>query len=103
MKAFCYACQKEHDDYAWNFSDGKWICSKHFKPSGALEAVTGQIAEDREKYFNSTLQPYRQGELSKEYIEAHGTKGIHVSKEEAKKAKYVWKDLKGWENRKKSL
>ena len=102
MKNYCFGCKKEHDDFAWKYADGKWICSKYFKPSGPLEMVPGRIVEDREKYFNSTLQPYRQGELSKEYIEAHGTKGIDVSREEVKKAKYVWKDLKGWENRSKS-
>lgn len=102
MKQFCYVCNEEVDDWAWNYAGGKWICSAHFQPSAPSEMVTGEIAQQREEYFNSTLQPYRQGELSKEYIEAHGTKGLNVTKEEVKKAKYVWKDLKGFNNRKKS-
>jgi len=102
MKQFCYACGEEHDDWAWNYVGGKWVCSAYFNPSAPLEMVPESVKEERKEYFNATLQPYRQGELSKEYIEAHGTKGLNATKEEIKKSKYVWKDLDGWENRSKS-
>jgi hypothetical protein len=103
-KVYCLGCQKKHQDWAWKYSNEfeGWFCSKYFKPSNAQEFVPERIVDERKEYFNSTVQPYRQGELSKEYVEAHGTKGVNVTPEEADKAKYVWKDLKGWENRKKS-
>jgi len=36
------------------------------------------------------LQPWREGQLSKEYIEKHGTENIKVTPEEVKNAKNVW-------------
>ena len=103
MVEYCQGCCKEHDDYAWHFSrefEG-WICSKHFKVT-YKEIEPESIKEDRKKYFNAVVQPFRSGELSREYVEAHGTKGLSVTKEEVKKSKYVWKDLAGWSSRDKS-
>jgi hypothetical protein len=99
--SWCKACSKEHNDWAWrNIGNGEWVCSKWFKPTGPSEDVPKEVFEERKEFFNSTLQPFRNGELSREYVEAHGTKGIGVTPEEAKKAKYVWKDLAGFSNRK---
>jgi hypothetical protein len=53
--------------------------------------VGEQIRKERTEYAKSTLQPRnRYGELSREYIESYGTKGIKASKEEIKTAKYIW-------------
>lgn len=55
-----------------------------------VELVPDYIKEDRVRFKKDIYQPFRGGELSKEYLEAHGTKGIKVSKEEVKRAKRVW-------------
>jgi hypothetical protein len=52
----------------------------------AVEFTSEAIKEDRKKFAGDILQPFRAGELSKEYIEHFGTKGISVSKDEVKKA-----------------
>ena len=104
--SFCVGCQKEHEDgLGWKYSaeyEG-WVCTKFFKISPPNEYVPESVENERKEYFNATLQPFRSGgELSKEYIEAHGTKGIDVTPEEVKRAKYVWRDLVGWGTRDKS-
>jgi len=110
MKAFCIGCQKEHEGFNWKFKDyvdekGKresgWFCRRYFKPT-EYEWVPERIKEERKEYFNSIVQPYRHGELSREYIEANGTRGIKATPEEVRKSRYVWKDLPNWRNRQKS-
>lgn len=54
------------------------------------------------KYFNTLLQPYRNGVLSKEFIEAYGSKSLNLKKGEYRKARYVWRSLAGWKDRAKS-
>lgn len=56
-----------------------------------IEFTTEQIKSDRKEFASDLIQPFREGELSKEYIEKYGTSKIKVSKEEIKKAKTVWK------------
>lgn len=92
---FCVGCNSEHEDKSWIYRDG-WLCSKYFKPSVKPEFVPDRILNDRNEYFNSIVQPYRQGQLSKEFIDRHGTKGINATPKEIAKAKNVWKDLPGW-------
>lgn len=67
------------------------------------DPISKELKKERVKYFKSILQPYRNGFLSREYIEAYGTKGIDVTQKEINEAKYVYKDLDGWSNRHKSL
>jgi hypothetical protein len=60
------------------------------------EFVPDHIKEERVEYRNQTVQPFRNGQLSKEYVELYGTKYIEVTQEEVKNAKYVWdRDLPG--------
>lgn len=61
-------------------------------PNVQVEITTQKIKDERKSYGKSIVQPYRSGVLSKEYLEAHGTKGINPTKEEIKKAKNVWKE-----------
>ena len=63
------------------------------KPNSQVEFTTSDIKTQRKAYADDILQPYRKGELSKEYIERYGTKRLKVSKAEAKKARYTWNDL----------
>lgn len=55
--------------------------------------VPERIREDRAAHKLDIIQPFRDGELSKEYIDQYGTKGITVSEEDVKNAKPVWNDL----------
>ena len=64
-----------------------------------IEFVPDKVKEDRKEHFKSILQPRREGYLSKEYIEAHGTKGIKATSKEIRKAKNLWSDLPGWRHR----
>ena len=52
----------------------------------SIEFTSDSIKEDRKKYAKDILQPFRDGELSKEYIEAYGSKGIEVNNDEIKHA-----------------
>ena len=65
------------------------------------EFTSDSIQEQRLEYKKDILQPYRNGILSREYLEEYGTSGITVSEEEQKKSEYTWKDTKGWWNREK--
>ena len=82
--------------------DGDWYCSRFFTPSTQSEFMPDRVRDDRREYFNSTIQPFRQGELSKEYIDLYGTDSVNVSKYEIKKAKNVWTDLEGYNTRDRS-
>lgn len=62
-------------------------------PDIPIEMVGESIKRERKEYAKSIVQPYRRGELSREYLEAYGTKGIKATPEEVKKAKYVWSDI----------
>ena len=60
------------------------------------EITTSQIKEDRKKYKTDLTQPFRGGELSKEYVEAYPdrvkemVKEKHVTESELKNAKNIW-------------
>lgn len=105
---YCYGCKKRHKDWAWRstkMEDGEyhWICTNFFKPSHS-EFVPERIKEDRKKYFNDIVQPWRGGQASKEFIEAYPKKSQKMfTAEERKKAGYVWKELPGWSTRSKSI
>lgn len=66
---------------------------KNEVPTLPVEMVGESIKNGRKTHAKSALQPYRSGELSREYIEAYGTKNIKATAEEVKKAKYVWTDV----------
>lgn len=91
----CLVCKKNeavvHHSYGIIPCDACRSKQKH-KVSKQVEFTTDSIREQRKQYKDHLIQPFRKGILSKEYIELHGTKGITVSKDEVKKAKYVWQD-----------
>lgn len=73
----------------------------HFS-TGYPEMVPERVKEDRRAHFKSLIQPYRNGQLSREYVEAYGTKGIRATKDEVRRSKYVWQDIPGWHHREKA-
>lgn len=71
---------------------------------GFIDSSSSKHSEEQQKYFKSTLQPWRDGVASQEFIDAYPDKAdMYFTPEEKRKAKNVWKDLKGWHNREKSL
>lgn len=107
--SMCDVCKKDKPNVRMSNVWGKewadkWVCENcgNYK-SEAVEFSTSEMTEQRQEYFNSILQPYRGGEVSKEFIEAHPKKAKKMfTKEQIKNSKYIWSDLKGWDNRKKS-
>lgn len=67
---------------------------------GYPEFVSEGIKEERKRFFNSTLQPWRDGIASKEYAERYPKKAKAIFKNET--PKYVYKDLPNWEHRHKT-
>ena len=75
----CKKCQKSFE--------GEEINRTH-------EFTSSSIKGERREYAASMLQPYVNGVLSREFIEAYGTSKLAgVTKQEIKDAKYVYKDL----------
>lgn len=72
---------------------------KNLTPS--VEFTSEDIKNQRKERGKDIIQPYRKGELSKEYIELYGAKRLGVTKEEVAKAKYVWNgsDAGGYYNK----
>lgn len=54
------------------------------------EITTDAIKDSRKAYKDDIVQPYREGVLSKEYIDQHGTSTIKASPEEIQNARNVW-------------
>ncbi len=55
-----------------------------------IEFTTDEIKNQRKEHKNDIVQPWREGRLSKEYLQQHGTKGIKVTPEEIKQASNIW-------------
>ena len=99
MKRFCSVCQKEVEHHNWKSSivNGKsvFVCGRHFK-SSYPELIPKQMKESRRRFFKDTIQPYRQGKLSKEYCDAYPYKAKEMaSKKEIKQARDTWKGEPG--------
>ena len=75
---------------------------KQIKFNRPVEFTTESIKEQRREYKKDILQPFRDGVLSKEYLEEYGRTGINVTDEEVKNAKYTYKDTTGWWTRNKT-
>lgn len=56
----------------------------------ATEIIPNRLKEDRKAYHDYTIQPFREGRLSKEYVDKYGTKHIKVTEKEVKNARRVW-------------
>ena len=68
-------------------------------PDQQIEFTSENIKEGRKQHLKSTVQKYRDGQLSKEFIEAYPERtkamvkeGIHTERE-IKNAKNVWGDI----------
>ena len=72
------------------------------KPSKYPEFTRDSIREGRREYKKDILQPFREGALSKEYLEEYGTTGIEVSQHQIDNARYTQKETAGWWQRNRS-
>ena len=62
----------------------------HLNLNQSAEFTTEDIKLQRRYFKDDIIQPFRKGELSKEYIDKYGTKNLKVTDEEIKNAKYIW-------------
>jgi len=104
MKQLCVLCRRIHNATHWKYGEYKtvdglrwgWICSRWYKPK-TYEFVPQRIKDERVKYRKEILQPYRSGELSREFVEAYPSqvkkmiKSGAVTKREVAKSMPVWK------------
>lgn len=67
--------------------------AKYSQPNKSVEMTTEAIKSSRKEYKDEIIQPFREGVVSKEYIDIYGTQGINATKQEIKNAKNVWDDL----------
>jgi len=93
----CKECKKKSKDYRKEHPE-------IFNPT-RREWVPDRIKEDRVKNFKGAIQPYREGKINREFVEAYPDrveamiKEGAVTREEVKKSKYQLRDLKGWYKR----
>ena len=66
------------------------------RPGTTGEVIPERIREDRKKFKKDLTQPFKGGELTKEYVDAHPQsvkemiKEGHVTQKEVRKAKNLW-------------
>lgn len=109
MREMCVLCHRNHESSNWKYGEyvtveGKkwgWFCGKYFK-SSTPEFVPQRIKDDRKANAKSLLQPWRNGELSREYLDTYGNGRIKATDKEIKSAKKTWSDVlpSGWESSK---
>ncbi len=98
MVEYCYGCNLQHEATHWKSwidqtsKEFIYICDKHFKPS-THEWVPQSLVNERKQFQKSTLQPWRSGEASSEFMEAYPEQADKLfSTQDKIKAKPVWKD-----------
>jgi hypothetical protein len=104
LKKKCPTCQKRRANYSKEY--GYIACNYCLRlkniPKRQAEITTDKIRNQRREYKKDIIQPYRDGVISKEYIETYGTAGIKATDKEIRNAQYTMKDTAGWWNRDKS-
>lgn len=89
----CQLNQAEKSNYGYvNCKECQIRQRKLKKADRQLEWTSDSVREQRRAHHEDIIQPFRNGELSKEYVSQYGTKSIKVDKREVKKAKNVWND-----------
>lgn len=102
MVQYCVGCGAKHDHYNWKYKEYEdregrlergWFCGRYFKPT-IKEWISDRIKQDRNDHFEDIVQPWRDGEPSREYIDKypHRAKKMFTDKER-KRAKPVWSDI----------
>jgi hypothetical protein len=99
-KNYCVVCGCERDDLNWKHRDWGgvegWGCSKHFHATPHIK-IPERIRDDAKKYAKDIIQPFREGNLSREFVDNYPdqVKGMvkegSITQKEVEKAKEVWK------------
>lgn len=95
IENYCHACKETHNWHSWRGvgTPTQWICSKHFNDT-PREYIPERIKQERKQYARDLLQPRREGEPSREFIEAYPKQSQSIFTEaERRKARKVWTDL----------
>lgn len=71
-------------------------CGKGNKRELPYEFQLASVKESRKEYAKDIIQSSRDGVLSRERLDAYGTRGLKVTPEQIKSAKYVWGDIKAY-------
>lgn len=94
----CIVCQKteiiKHPQ--WGFLPCDTCKTKTRLEGLPTEFVPQSVKDSRKKYAKDILQSSRDGVLSQERLDAWGTKGIKVTPEQVKNARYVWGGTPGF-------
>lgn len=82
--------------FSWRKSGGREQCSEcGYRNLKMPEFTTAIIKSQRQEYAKDLIQPFRDGEPSREFIEAYPKKAEKIfSSETRKKAKNTWQDIK---------
>ena len=101
LSFYCYIHNEEHLASGWRGKPektAKGVIIKHYCDNNIAypEFTTESIKNGRLEYANDQIQSHRQGELSREFLEAHPKQakkmldnGV-ITKEQVKKSKRVW-------------
>jgi len=64
------------------------------QPAASVEFTTEEIKKSRKEYKHDIIAPFRQGEVSKEYLDeqkrTNRPHNLNISKEQEENAKNVW-------------
>ncbi len=66
--------------------------------SRPFDFVPDRIKEERKEFQNDMIAPFRNGQVSKEFLDLYGRDKIDVTDEEVKNAKNVWGELTYYKN-----
>lgn len=106
-EVYCVMCHEVHRHYAWRYKKWNnnvgitegWACGKHFNDMGSIREWTPEsVKELRKEYAKSTIQPFRDGQLTKEFKEHYPQqtkqylKDGKITQREFDKPKAHWKD-----------
>ena len=93
-------CLKCNDNPAISHPTLGWLSCFDCRPSAQrnielpYEFAPDSVKQSRKEYADDIIQSSRDGVLSKERLDKYGTKGLKVTEEQVKNARYVWNDIK---------
>jgi len=86
--SYCIKHKKKHDSPKWRYTTG-WFCVDKVN---RYEWIPDSVKDSRKVNAKDIIQPWREGQASKEFIEAYPQQADKFfSKEEKKGAKEVWR------------
>jgi hypothetical protein len=88
---------KGYTDESGEYREYCNLCSALSSTGGYPEFIPNYIKEGRMKHRKDIVQPFRNGEISREFVDSHPEKAQQMfTPQEIKTAKPVWRDLPEW-------